>query len=409
MKFITESILIMKEEKKANTIKYSRQPTVSKEEYLERFKNKFGDDITPFMDEFINTQKEIHFKCNKCGHVFKRRPHNCLNSNGCPKCKKKKKKKLTLREFIDRANQVHNFKYDYSESEYVDTDTRLKVICHEKDDFGDEHGEFWVTPHSHIGMMKSGCPKCSGKFRKDTEYFIKQARRIHGDKYDYSNTHYVKALKNIEVICPKHGSFWLTPNDHLNGKGCKKCGYKIISEKLSLPFEEFEKRAKIIHNNKYTYVKDSFVNFSTDTEIICPIHGKFPQTPTNHLRGKGCPKCKQSHLENEIMGFLITNELEFETQKKFEWLGRQSLDFYLPKYNIAIECQGKQHFKDTMFGTFKENLEKDVTKRKLCEEHGIKLLYYSNLGIDYPYEVFEDKEKLLEEILTKNCEESYEN
>ena len=83
-------------------------------------------------------------------------------------------------------------------------------------------------------------------------------------------------------------------------------------------------------------------------------------------------------------------------------MGYQHLDFYLPQYSIGIECQGGQHFKSVeWFGGkdgFIKTKERDERKRKLCEENGIKLLYYSNLGIEYPYEVFEDKEKLLEEI-----------
>lgn len=78
------------------------------------------------------------------------------------------------------------------------------------------------------------------------------------------------------------------------------------------------------------------------------------------------------------------------------------MDFYLPKYNIAIECQGIQHFKPiNLFGGengFQNTKERDIQKKKLCEEHGIKILYFSNLGIEYPYDVIEDKELLLEKI-----------
>lgn len=330
------------EEKKLNKLKNAKS---DKEIFEKSFKKKFGEKLQPFMNEFITLYKEIHFKCNVCGYVFKRKPYNCLRSCGCPKCRNSNNQKLTLEQFTERANQIHNFKYDYSESEYIDTDTRLKVICHEKDEFGDEHGEFWVTPHSHIGMMKSGCPKCSGKFRKDTEYFIKQAKRVHGDKYDYSNTHYVKALKDIEVICKEHGSFWLTPNEH--------------------------------------------------------------------LMGQGCPLCKESHLEKEMRVFLDEKGINYTPQARFDWLRtndtkkKMSLDYYIKDLNVAIECQGVQHFNAKRFWNNNKDKEEEVKKikkrdklkKKLCEEHGIKVLYYSNLGIKYPYEVFEDKEKLLEEIL----------
>ena len=71
----------------------------------------------------------------------------------------------------------------------------------------------------------------------------------------------------------------------------------------------------------------------------------------------------------------------------------------MPQFNVAVECQGIQHFVDDHFYEDLDAIqERDKLKKQLCEEHGIKILYFSNLGIDYPYEVFEDKEKLLEEI-----------
>ena len=98
--------------------------------------------------------------------------------------------------------------------------------------------------------------------------------------------------------------------------------------------------------------------------------------------------------------FLKENNILFERQKKFDWLGLQSLDFYLPKYSIGIECQGRQHFIDEAFiSNTKETLnirkERDERKKKLCDENNIKLIYYSNLGIKYPYNVYENKLDIL--------------
>lgn len=108
-------------------------------------------------------------------------------------------------------------------------------------------------------------------------------------------------------------------------------------------------------------------------------------------------------MENEIRSFLIDNNIEFDEQARFEWLGLQSLDFFLPKYNIAIECQGIQHFESIEhFGGDNHliaTIERDKRKKSLCEENGIRLLYYSNLDIEYPYDVFESKEELLKEIV----------
>ena len=99
----------------------------------------------------------------------------------------------------------------------------------------------------------------------------------------------------------------------------------------------------------------------------------------------------------------------FQANKStLEWLDKLTLDFYLPDYNAAIECQGEQHFGRTkntssIFTDEKINQVKkrDKLKRQLCEDNEIKLLYYSNLKIEYPYHVFEDKNELLTEIIKK--------
>ena len=78
--------------------------------------------------------------------------------------------------------------------------------------------------------------------------------------------------------------------------------------------------------------------------------------------------------------FLTEHNIKFECQKHFDWLDKQSLDFYLPDYNIAIECQGSQHFEpNEYFGgekAFNKQIERDIRKKQLCHENNVKLLYY---------------------------------
>lgn len=165
--------------------------------------------------------------------------------------------------------------------------------------------------------------------------------------------------------------------------------------------EMFIEDANKVHNNIYDYSKIEYINNKTKVCIICPKHGEFWQSPTHHInRRQGCPICDESHLERDIRLFLIKENENFIQEYKTEWLGLQTLDFYLPKYNVAIECQGKQHFGlgGWISNEFEAIKERDERKRKLCKENGIKLLYYSNLGIKYPYKVYEDKNEILKEI-----------
>ena len=164
--------------------------------------------------------------------------------------------------------------------------------------------------------------------------------------------------------------------------------------------EEFIERAKKIHDNRYDYSKVKYSNPNKKICIICPEHGDFWQKPYDHLGGHGCSMCKQSHLESEIENFLLYKKINFEAQKRFKWLGRQSLDFYLPDYNVAIECQGEQHFEPVnYFGgadAYKHILECDKKKKLLCEKNGIALMYFTHYkNINNISDIYCNKESLL--------------
>lgn len=124
-----------------------------------------------------------------------------------------------------------------------------------------------------------------------TKIFIEKARNIHGNKYDYSKVVYLTRHQSVTITCNRHGDFIQKPSDHLSGCGCKICGKETIITKNSLTFEDFVKKANEIHSNKYSYNKNSFVNFKSKTEIKCSNHGIFFQRVNAHIGGQGCPLC----------------------------------------------------------------------------------------------------------------------
>jgi len=134
--------------------------------------------------------------------------------------------------------------------------------------------------------QKQGCPKCAGVKKLTQKEFIKKAKLIHGNTYNYSLVKYKNSTTKICIICPVHGKFWQSPNKHLKGQGCPKC-----SGNTKLTIEEFIKRSEEIHGNKYDYSEVEYKNAFTKVKIICPKHGEFEQGPNNHLQGQGCPKC----------------------------------------------------------------------------------------------------------------------
>ena len=277
--------------------------------------------------------------------------------------------------FIQVANQIHNFKYDYSKVNYINTKHKINIICpihgeslqypndhingcgcpkcarensakkHKmtteqfiekareihgnKYDYSKVqyerhnipvtiicpiHGEFEQKPDVHLSG--SNCPKCSKVYKPTTEEWIEKAKIIHDNKYNYSKVQYINAYTPITIICPEHGEFLQRPSNHLNGSGCPECGKLNIIEKNSISKEEFIKKAIEIHGNKYDYSKVQYTNCRTLITIICPKHGEFNQLPSDHLRGSGCPICNYSKKEILIEKYLKENNINFIAQYK---------------------------------------------------------------------------------------------
>ena len=344
--------------------------------------------------EYVNSSTKVCIICPKHGEFYMR-PNSHLRGQGCPRCGDEQKgldKKLLCREtFATKARAVHGDKYDYTKVDYVKSSLPVTIIC-------PKHGEFLQKPNVHLNGH--GCPKCCLNGVKHTrEEFIELARKVHGDKFNYDEVIYVNSVTKVKIKCNKCGNvFEQTPHDHLSGYGCPFC---VGRNKTT---EDFIKQARLVHGDKYTYEKATYITNHTKVCITCPKHGDFWQTPASHLSGQGCPICRTSKLEKNIAKYLRISSIAFVSQKRFDWLGRQSLDFFLPQYNVAIECQGKQHFKHNCnFGSSREiSLEKiqelDKKKKDLCEENGIKVFYYSNLKINYPYKVYESLDILLSDI-----------
>jgi len=305
-------------------------------------------------------------------------------------------KRKTTEEFVKESRNIHGDRYDYSNVEYINADTKVCIIC-------PEHGEFWQTPSKHL--IGQGCPICNPKKKISEDEVIRRFINVHGDRYDYSKVKYKNISSKVCIICPEHGEFWQDPHNHLKGCGCPICGKSIQDEKKRIAQDEWIKKANVIHNNKYDYSKVLYTGCYDKVLIVCPKHGEFWQEANSHLRGRGCPKCRTSFLETTMVRFLRTHNIDYVYQyfPKFlnDGIGHQSLDFYLPEYNVAIECQGLQHYRPVKaFGgeeQFKKQIELDNKKKKLCEDNGVRLLYYSTKE-DIDKKTFSSLKKLLYEI-----------
>ena len=242
--------------------------------------------------------------------------------------------------------KIHGDKYDYSNIDYVNTKIPVIIGC-------PIHGDFEQTPDKHVNS-KHGCPTCGGTKKMTSNEFIIKAKQAHGDTYNYVLVNYKTTVEKVQIVCHEHGVFKQTPRDHLKGKGCPKCGGRApVTQK------DFVMRSIKIHGNKYDYSLAKYVKRKNKVIIICPIHGKFKQTPNAHLNGHGCPECG---ITRGYAGFIFEENTELK-----HYPGR----VYLVQ------------FTDINNGT--EFLKIGITKRT------IKSRFSSGYG-NYNYKILVDKE-----------------
>ena len=312
------------------------------------------------------------------------------------------RKNITTEEFIERSQKIHGDKYIYSKSKYISAHKKCIITCK-------VHGDFEQTPNSHIDK-KYGCRKCgrekvSNLQKLGLDEFIKRANKRHHNKYDYSLiSNYINNSIHVEIICPNNHIFRQSPYEHTKGAGCPICiGYHKSNLDIISKFRD-------IHGDTYSYEKVNYIGGRYHVIIGCKIHGDFKQIAYEHSVVHGCPKC---NTHGKVMEPKLFNRISNEFLEEViisnaspNWIGRQSLDIYFEKYNIAIEYQGIQHFKPTKFfggeTSFIDSVERDDRKRKLCEQNGCKLFYFTykkhHIPKNYKHDVYFIEDELINEI-----------
>lgn len=341
---------------------------ISKEEVIEKFKNIHGDKYDYSLVEYKKMHDNVTIICYEHGE-FKQTPHAHLAGQGCPKCgieSRSIKRKDDIDSFIVKSKIIHGDKYDYSRIEYVNSQTKVCIMC-------PKHGEFWQKPYSHI--QGQGCPKCNEERLKsqpcDTkEHFIEKALNVHGDKYDYSKVEYVNSKTKVCIICPEHGEFWQSPNSHIQGQGCQRCGI----EKTHIPMttEEWIRKAKKVHGDEYDYSKSEYISPYRHITIICRKHGEFKQKSSYHLSGNGCPKCgiRKSSGETEIYEFVREYFKDAVHSCRDVLDNGMEIDIFIPSKNVGIEFDGLFWHSE-----HKKLKNYHINKTKECEKKGIRLIH----------------------------------
>lgn len=347
-------------------------------DFICKAKGIHGDKYDYSNVEYVNNHTKVCIICPEHGE-FWQTPKNHLRGQGCPRCGVIKghigKNKLT-EEFINKAKEIHNDKYDYSKVEYKNNKTKVCIICHEKDIFGNEHGEFWQNPHHHL--KGHGCPKCKTKVvsklkRLTKEEFSQKCINIYGNIYDYSKVNYINTYTPVILTCNKHGDFNKKPIYILQGHGCPKCSMEHYRKVKTNTNNDFIERANLIHNCKYDYSKTQYIDSKSKVCIICPEHGEFWQSADKHLIGQGCPKCSILTSKNEeIISKLLKSKTNFEILERVKnIISPYELDIYIPEKRVAIEYNGLIWHSEK----FGKDRNYHLNKTIACEKQGIRLIH----------------------------------
>ena len=219
--------------------------------------------------------------------------------------------KITTEDFIKKAKELHPDKnYDYSKVIYVKSNLKVEIIC-------PIHGSFFQKPNDHNNSKyPQNCPNCSQSKKSNIKEFIIKAKKIHGDKYDYSYAEYENCHKPMRIFCKEHNSFFMqNSNNHLQGQNCP-CGRneRIGRGNKKLNQESFIEKSKEIHGDRFNYSLIEFKDIKKPIKIICNKHNLiFEQSPDSHIRSKHCcPIC----LEEKGLNTNRTTKEEFIKKAK---------------------------------------------------------------------------------------------
>lgn len=289
-------------------------------------------------------------------------------------------KRLSNSEYILRARTIHGEVYDYSDTIYEKATEKISILCK-------KHGKFNMFPYDHLsgkGCKLCGIGKTSNSKRYITSDFVKKLEEIHGNAFNYGRVEYVDCHTPVKIECGRHGVFDISPQSILRGRGCPSCAKERMSNLMMMTREEFIRRSIIVHGGKYDYTSVIYTGSNNRVKIKCLKHNEyFLQLPLHHLRGVGCPICKESKGENSIREYLNNKLINYIPQYQMPECRNilpLPFDFKIEINGITglIEYNGIQHYKSIKyFGGDAKHLQTvqcDTIKKEYARLHNIPLL-----------------------------------
>ena len=298
--------------------------------FIEKLKLIYKDfDYDYSKTYYVDEDTSVIVHCNKHGIDFKRLPKTLLNGNGCHLCNETNTSfKYTDEEWRMKAMEMHP-EYDYSESHYVNRDTKIKVICHEKDENGFEHGEFYVIGRNFL-TEKGICPKCYYKKLRSKSidnFKSKVIEKCEHIGYDYNECTFNNRYEKLTLRCKKHGNyFYPSVNNFLyNDSGCPLCANEMVGEYNRKKLDDIISEFKETHNNNYDFSEtEEPKNEKDKIKVICREkdengveHGAFYTTHRRLLLSyDSCPKCVLNGIRERAKNLRLTQNEFIERLKK---------------------------------------------------------------------------------------------
>ena len=283
---------------------YNESVSTKTEEFVSKAKSVHGDKFDYSKCIYVNHNTKVTLICPHHGE-FEQLPYVHKRGSDCPSCSKETMKanrianrKATLeKEF----REVHGDRFDYTKAlkEFVDVDTPVTITC-------PEHGDFKTTPTRHLKGTK-GCNECyrrtiSSQRSKDFSHFKTKMIYTHGNRYEYDESTFTDSNNKIRIICPKHGEFFQSIQNHINSRGCPFCAKENHGKSRVLTTERFIEKSAKAHEGYYSYGNSVYTGNRDKIIVTCPIHGDFKTNAANHMFGDGrCPSCGTSPFAGRIL------------------------------------------------------------------------------------------------------------
>lgn len=309
---------------------------LTQKSFLERSQNKHGELYDYSQTQVKTKHDKVVIICKTHGD-FEQLPSNHIKGQGCPKCAqilRTKNQRYTTQEFLNSVRTIHLNKYDYSKVDYVNSQTKVEIIC-------PKHGSFNMKPNSHYNGQ--GCPRCGridakNNIALDYSVFLERAELVHHNRYVYQKDTYVNYTSKMNMFCDEHGFFEQTPHSHISMKtGCPKCGVLNTAKKNQIGWDAVHDLFLVAHGSKYEYDQKTFTDVSSKMKIKCSRHGWFSQKPHIHYGGSGCIKCAyvESGEKKQIDFKEFVSRSILKHGYKFNYDKAKYTDIFTP---IEIEC-----------------------------------------------------------------------